>query len=149
MNGGNPGNHILEHLGKAWPPLEDFMKRIHVTKEGYHGGTYEGKATVLSPITSSNCDLCDNISTGFYHLKAHIKNYPSIFAMISLWLCIMSSKASESPHSPGNQLDKIFAKLDALEEVLPPEHLPYLVALRALSSLNKMAAKVILLPMLL
>ena len=52
MNGGNPGNHILEHLGKAWPPLEDFMKRIHVTKEGYHGGTYEGKATVLSPITN-------------------------------------------------------------------------------------------------
>ena len=57
LDGGIPGNHILAHLDAAWPPLEDFMKGIHVTKQGYHGGTYEGRATVLDHITSSNCDF--------------------------------------------------------------------------------------------
>ena len=65
LDGSIPGNHILAHLDTAWPPLEDFMKGIHVTKQGYHGGTYEGRATVLDHITSSNCDFCDDISTGF------------------------------------------------------------------------------------
>ena len=43
---------------------------------------------------------------------------------------------------PGNQLCKILKKLDLLEEMIPEEHRPYLVTLRALSDLKDMSVKV-------
>ena len=43
---------------------------------------------------------------------------------------------------PGNQLCKILKKLEVLEERLPEEHRPYLVALKALRDLKDMSVKV-------
>lgn len=45
---------------------------------------------------------------------------------------------------PGRELKKILGKLDRLAMLLPPEHLPYLVALRELKKLNDMANQVVL-----
>ena len=45
---------------------------------------------------------------------------------------------------PGRELKKILGKLGRLAVLLPPEHLPYLVALKELKKLNDMANQVVL-----
>ena len=41
----NPANHILAHLTSVWPPLDNFFGELHVTREDYHGGSFEGTIT--------------------------------------------------------------------------------------------------------
>ena len=38
----NPTNHLLVHLGGVWPGLHDFLKGIHVVKDNFFGGKFQG-----------------------------------------------------------------------------------------------------------
>ena len=38
----NPCNHILKHLGEVWPQLKEWLKRLGVVMESYHGDKFEG-----------------------------------------------------------------------------------------------------------
>ena len=38
----NTVNHVLEHFGRRWEGLGRWLKDIHVCKDDYFGGTFEG-----------------------------------------------------------------------------------------------------------
>ena len=43
----NTVNHLLEHFGRRWEGLIMWLKEIHVVKDDYFGGTFEGESFQL------------------------------------------------------------------------------------------------------